>query len=207
MQRIKRLSPLAGLALLLLIGALVALAAPQGASNTPAALLAASGSHATASATTARSTQAANGVHKNAPGSSGQPTRAPLAPTATAPAPTDTPVPPTPTATNTPAPSWHTIGSYSGSGGQTLPSFATGAPWRMEWTCTPAAGTGFSFSFTADGAMIGGFGDACDGSSPSSGTWASCADGSCGSHTFDVSVGANGSESMCAWTATIEEWY
>src|SRR6185312_12906674 len=65
---------------------------------------------------------------------------------ATTPTATDTPAParaptsaptPTPSPTATPAPTWHTVGSYAGTGTQDV-SF-TGIQWRVTYTCTPAA--------------------------------------------------------------------
>lgn len=192
--------PILALAALVLVGSLAALAAP-GSSPAPNRV-ASSGAPAVASHAATATTATRVAPHGAQPLVD---TPVPT-PTDTPPvAPTATPIPPaTPTAT--PAPSWHTIATYSGSAPQSLSSFATSAPWRMVWSCTPAAGTGFSFTLTADGSTIGAFGDTCDGASPTSGTWQQCADGSCGSHTFAVTVGQNGPNPEAGWSAIIQEY-
>lgn len=209
----------AALGLLAVAGGLVALAAPSAPSSAAAAGAAA---HKAANVTQA---PALSGAAQSASGNTqtriltGATTPAvPTATTAPQPtatdtpsaAPTATPAPPAPTATPTqpPAPSWHTVGSYSGSTAQTLPSFTTANPWRLDFSCTVQSGAGFSFAVQADGVNIGGFGDTCDGQSPTSGAWGSCDTGLCGSHTFVISEGqGNGVLAQCAWTAVIEEWY
>ena len=206
-----KLPPVAGLALLLLVGALVVSAAPRGGHNPAplhaAALVSTSSPVATQSphtAATATATKAPT-KHINAPQAPAIATDTP-----TPPPPTDTPVPPTPTAT--PAPSWHTVGSYSGSASQALPSFTTASPWRMNWTCTPGTGTteGFSFSVTVDGANLAAFGNICDSSMTTSATWTPCTGAAVcnGSHTYAIVAGQNnGAYPMSAWTATVEVYY
>lgn len=205
MNQFRRNAPIIGaLATLLLIGGLVGLSAPRPVHhNTGGALV----SSATA---TVSPTYSPTAVSRQRVTSSNVLTDTP---TPIPPTPTDTPVPPT----ATPSPSWHTLATYSGSTAQSLPSFTTSDPWRIDWTCTPAPTgqptDGISIVNTVDGAGLSGFGDICGDTQPTSGTDNTCASpvqpgNACyGSHTYVATVQQNGSDPLAPWTVTIELWY
>lgn len=219
----KRVSPVLALALVALVGASAILAAPKGStppSSTGNTVAFSGGSSPVAtSAATATATATATHApktHNTSSTSSGDP-----APTAT-PIPTDTPTPPSatatpiptatpsPTSTATPSPSWHTVGSYSGSAPQTLTTLSnvTG-PIRIDWTCQPSQALPTWY-------LLGGI--SATTTSAGSGQSAQCAAGNTsGSFEFDGpanipgntwQVTINGGSSGCgAWTAIVEEYY
>ena len=207
---------LAALAVLVLVGAVVALAAPgasplrrqtaqatatQGLSQRPGASAkgAAGSPSPTATATSGPRT------HQNVidPTPTATPTLPPPDPTATA-----TPAPPAPTAT--PAPSWHTLGSWSGAGaGQFATVSNLHGNVELRYTCDASAGNWeVEFAMTEVGnpsnitAGRSGCNDA--GGASGSGTLAFTPDTpglSWNLALVDVGGGSG------PWTATLVAWY
>jgi hypothetical protein len=184
---------LPALALVLIAGAAV-LAVPHPAAPTaPGASLLASGSPMVyPTSTPTKAAQAPKVVHQ----------------AQTQPTPTDTPVPPTPTATV--APSWHAVGSYSGS---TEGVFATlnnvAGPFRIDWTCQAGTQTwqvGFEMVDAANAGHTSGAGTAC---SPTnlSGTLTFDDSDVDTVRTWNVTASCGGTNcAMGNWTATVYEW-
>lgn len=218
--------PFAALALLATVGAFAALAAP---SSAPTGGHKAAVTQAPASRSLAQSQPPINtGSHVITHAAANTPAPTPTATDTPTVAPTATPVPPQPTATPTqpPAPSWHTVGAYSGSTtGAITTLHAVPDLVRLDWTCTiqpvgtagSAAQVGFSVApvNTPGGSGGYGWGEGC--------LSANCGAGgsTCTSTTMSNSVvndPTNGgqwsgydwtlsSNSDIPYTVTVEEWY
>lgn len=200
----RRIGPVLALAALLLVGALVALAAPRGA--TPRTTAAAN-ALASASPTNGRRTVSQHLMQTGStPGSTPAPTATDTPGSATATAtplsPTATAAPPTPTAT--PSPTWHTIGTYSGSTAQTLVTISpVQGSIRIRWTCsiTPPSPASWDFYVFLSGGIGGGVNGCNAGHTADSSVYPAN-----GATSSTISIQADGA-TMGAWTVTVDELY
>lgn len=215
---VRNAGPVAGLAVILLVGSL-ALAAAHGAPPDAAqsGLVSVPTIQTTPSATqgtsaTATPTHQGTGPRGNvaAPTASATNTPDPSAtPTPTAPTPpTPTPTtPPAPTPTPTTAPSWHTLVSWSGDTQQNpAGTFTTAYSWRLMWGCvTSGAVVLFPINYTdASGNMTPGYADCGPGNTSgivSGPTWPASGG------TYSVSVMDPHAQPLPPWTVTVEVWY
>lgn len=202
----RRLTPLLGLGLLLLVGTLVVLAAPRPAS--PASSLAAQGashlslapSATNGSVRLARQASGATPQATDTPGPVTSPT--PVPPT---PPPTDAP---TPAPTDTPTLSWQTVASYNGAAAGIAGTVTVGPTnvtlmltyscqpttpnWAMQIAWMSTAGSGASQITTT-----------CDGTDHTMGVYGLTDNpGGSGTYTFTVSP-ALPDEQVAAWTLSI----
>jgi hypothetical protein len=217
----------AALAALLLVGALVALAAPRGSATShrtqQSVRMASTLAPTVAEVKTAAPTVASNVVVADQvnPASTTVPTVDPTQ----AVAPTATPPPaPTPTATQPPAPSWHLVGNYSGAAQDpaaeidlaTLHDVTTKV--QIDWTCqlqTSPAGVDFGIAPVGQSGIMG-FGLDCEQGNCSvggvtcngttmSGVWTpSLAD--TGDANWLIYTGSTAAGSLAPWTATVLVW-
>lgn len=200
-----RTSPVLAVAILALVGALVLFSAPQPTPPITQAKMGVVGSSATATPIPPTATTQPTSIPPTA-------TPVPPTPTATIP-PTATPVPPTPIPP-TPTPSWHIVGTYSGTGPGpvvTLTGITNNDPnnVRIDYTCQAPSGMwriGFQVVSTTDDGAGDGVGTGCGGTYPLSGSYLLTAYPNAGGPDWQVSM-SDATDAGGPWTATVSIRY